>query len=122
MINIRKLVALDMLLHGARFILMEFAFGILLPFLFAFINLRSFFAGNAQPLWVTVVGFWLIGIGINYIPPFIYAVIIARKGSIEEEGQPERVNIMKYSIQQVIIFIPLIIVVLAVIQESQRKK
>jgi hypothetical protein len=111
-----------MFLHGKHFILAEFGFGIVFPVLFAIINLRRIFVGAAQPLWVTLVGIWLIGIGINYIPLLTYAVIIARKGSIEDEGQSERVNVMKYSLQQFIIFIPLLVAIIALIQESHQHK
>jgi len=57
---------------------------------------------------------------VNYIPLFIYAVVIARKGSAAEEGQPERAHVMKYSLQQFIIFVPLLVVIVVFVQESRR--
>ncbi len=122
MINIRKLVALDMLLHGTRFILAEFAFGVLCPLLLFVLFLRAKLLGGDEPLWVTLMDCWLIGIAINYIPLFIYAVMIARKGSVAEEGQPERASVIKYSIQQFIIFIPLLVALIAFIQENRRQR
>ena len=111
-----------MFLHGKRFILVEFAFGVIFPILFAIVNLRLIFVSASPPLWATLMGIWLIGIGINYVPLFIYALIIARKGSVIEEGQPERANVMKYSLQQFIIFVPLLVAILTLLQESRRQK
>jgi len=119
-INIRKLVALDMLLHGTRFILAEFAFGILCPIVIFIVFLRAKSLDVVQPLWVILLGYWLVGLAVNYIPLFIYAVIIAGNGSVAEEAQPERANVLKYSLQQFIIFIPLLVAVVALLQESRR--
>jgi len=66
MINIRKLVAVDMALNGTRFILMEFAVGIILPLL---LGLLSMHAGlSAHSGWETSLGIWLVSIAANYVP------------------------------------------------------
>ena len=120
MINLRKLVALDMLLHGKRFIFGELAIGVLLPLILGLSFLRGGLFGQVQPVWETILGFWLVGIAVNYIPLFVYAVLIARSGTIEEEGQPEMARVKIYSIQQVVIFVPFLVAILALLQEGRR--
>jgi hypothetical protein len=121
MIDIRKLAALDMTLHGTRFIIAEFAVGIVLPLIFGFFSLRAGLSGTVQVPRQIVLGLWLIGVAVNYIPLFLYAVDLARKGTVKEEGQPELAHVKRYSIQQAILFIPLIVAVLAIVQEASRR-
>lgn len=120
MINIRKLVAVDMTLHGTRFIIAEFAIGIVLPLILGFFAIRAGLFGSAPVHREVVLGFWLIGVAVNYLPLFIYALLIARSGTVKEEGQPELANVKRYSLQQVIIFIPFFVAVLAIMQEGRR--
>ena len=67
-----------------------------------------------------LLGLWMMSVAVNYIPLFIYAVLIARSGTAKEEGQPELDHVKRYSIQQAIIFIPFLVVLLAIIQEHSR--
>jgi hypothetical protein len=59
---------------------------------------------------------------VNYIPLFIYAVHIVRGGSMKAEGEPELARIKRYNIQKLIVFVPLLIAIVALIQEIQRQK
>ncbi len=120
MVNIRKLAAVDMTLNGTRFIIAEFAIGIVLSLILGSLSIRAGLSGTIPVGWEIVIGFWIIGIALNYIPLFIYAVILARNGTVKEEGQPELAQVKRYSIQQVIILIPLFVAVLAIVQESRR--
>jgi hypothetical protein len=122
MINIRKLAAVDMALNGTRFILIEFAIGIVLPLVLGLNSIRSDLFGVVHSVWETALGFWLVGIAANYIPLFIYAVKIARDGTVKDEGDPEIARANRYTIQQFIIFVPLLVVILALIQESPRRR
>ena len=122
MINIRKLAAVDMALHGARVIVAEFALGIVIPLVLGLISIRAVLFAVVQSGWATALGFWLIGIAANYFPLFIYAVVIARGGTVKEEGQPELAHVKRYGIQQAIILIPFLVVVLALVQESRQQK
>ena len=82
MINIRKLAAVDMVWLGARVIIAEYFLGIVIPLILGWISIR---AGLSQPVpmvWETALGFWLVSIGVNYIPLFIYAVLISRAGTV----------------------------------------
>lgn len=122
MINIRKLAALDMLLHGVRLIQAEFGIGILVPVMLGVRLLRAGWSPAAKSGWDIGLGLWLIGMAANYVPLFIYTILIARAGTIQEEGQPELPQVKRYSLQQVIIFVPFLVAALAVMQERRRTK
>ena len=119
MINIRKLAAVDMALHGTRAIVVEFALGVVLPLALGLISVRPAIIGLVQPGWATVLGFWLVGIAANYVPLLIYAIAIARGRTVQQEGQSELAHVKRYGIQQAIILIPFLVVVLALVQESR---
>jgi len=115
-INVRKLVALDITLHGPRFIMAEFGVGT--PAIIAV----GLFLMHTGPL---ALGFYLVLTGINYVPLLIYAVAIVRGRSaakeIEEGMSADRHYVRKYSTQQLLIFVPLAVVLLAVKQELTKK-
>lgn len=114
MINLRKLAAMDMALHGVRIITAEFAIGIVLPLALGLLSLRS---GPLGLDWQTVSGVWLIGIAANYLPLFFYAVAIARAGTAKAEGEPEFARARRYNVQQLLILVPFLIAVAALVQE-----
>jgi hypothetical protein len=111
-INVRKLVALDITLHGPRFIMIEFGVGT--P---AILAVGGFLAATGQP----VLGVYLLFTGINYIPALIYAILIVRAGTANSEValglSQDRHYVRKYSTQQLLIFIPFAIILLAAAQE-----
>lgn len=71
---------------GSGVIITEYTLGVVLPLLLGWITLRPGFAGPAASGWQLILGLWLIGIGMNYIPLLIYAVLIARSGTVKTEG------------------------------------
>lgn len=111
-INVRKLVALDIRLHGPLFILIEFGAGT--PLIMA---VGGYLAMTGQPY----LGTYLLFTGINYVPLLIYAVLIARGGTARTEVQDDlsqnKHYVRKYSTQQLLIFLPLAVMLLAVAQE-----
>lgn len=117
MISIRKLVAVDMALHGARFILAECALGVILPLVLGLLSVRAGTINLARLGWETALGFWLVGAAANYVPLLIYAILITRGRTIQAEGGPELARVKRYSVQQVIILVPFLVVVVALIQE-----
>ena len=121
MISIRKLAAVDMAWLGKKVILAEYAIGILLPLVIGLLSLRSAFVGPFRPFWQTAFGAWLVSIAANYIPLFVYALQIARHGSVEEEGKTELKQARRYGLQQIIILVPFLVVAVALIQERQIK-
>jgi hypothetical protein len=121
-ITIRKLAAVDMAWIGPRVILAEYALGIVLPVIFGLISIRSGLLGWPQAGWEVGVGLWLVTISGNYVPLFIYALLIAQVGTVKVEGEPEFARARRYGIQQVIILIPFLVVILAVLQERRRRR
>ena len=65
------------------------------------------------------MGAWLVSIAANYISLFIYAVLIARGGTVKEAGQPELVRAKRYGVQQVIILIPFLVVIVVFLREAR---
>ena len=67
------------------------------------------------------LGTYLLFTGINYVPLLIYAVLIARGGTARTEVQDDlsqnKHYVRKYSTQQLLIFLPLAVMLLAVAQE-----
>jgi hypothetical protein len=121
MINIRKLAAIDMLWLGTRVIVTDYALGIVLPLILGLLSIRSGLFRPIHSAWQTVMGVWLVCIAANYIPLFVYAVLIARGGTVKEEGQPELMRAKRYGLQQVIILIPFLVVIVALLQEAQHR-
>ena len=111
LINIRKLVSLDITLHGEKFILVEFGLGT--PVILA-VGLLLIAEG---PFFL---GVYLVLTGINYLPLLAYAIIAARRGNARKDVEFELVldkhYVRKYSIQQILIFIPFAVVLLAIWQ------
>jgi len=64
-ISVRKLVTLDIALHGPRFIMIEFGVGT--P---AILVIGGFLAATGQ----LFLGVYLLFTGINYIPLLVYAI------------------------------------------------
>jgi hypothetical protein len=122
MIEIRKLAAVDMAWLGTRVILAEYALGVLLPAILGVISIRGGMSDTGQIGFGTTLGFWLIGIAANYVPLFIYAVLIARAGTAKAEGEPEIAHARRYGLQQVIILVPLLVVIVALVQERRRAR
>jgi len=107
---------------GTRVIVAEYALGVILPLILGLLSIRSGVFGSALIAWGTVLGVWLVSIAVNYIPLFIYAVLIAKAGTEKEEGLPEYAHAKRYGVQQVIILVPFLVVILAFLQEGRRRQ
>ncbi len=97
--NVRRLVALDMGLHGRRFILTEYSLGVPVPMI---IGVSLIFQG------FLVFGAYIFTLGVNYVPFLVYAVALRRTyGGVVDMKDPETRKLnRKYSVQQFLIFIP----------------
>jgi hypothetical protein len=122
MIEVRKLAAIDMAWLGARVVVTEYALGVMLPLVLGILSLRAGLAQQYLLSWQTIFGTWLVTISVNYVPLLIYAVAIARAGTVQEEGLPEFAHAGRYGIQQAIILVPLFVVLLALAQERKRRR
>ncbi|MFI5404588.1 MAG: hypothetical protein ACHQYR_02550 [Candidatus Gagatemarchaeaceae archaeon] len=112
LVNVRRLVALDITLHGPRFIMAEFGIGT--PAIIA-VGTTLTLSG---PL---ILGIYLVLTGVNYLPLLIYTVVIVRKGSAQAEVVEDLARnkhlVRKYSVQQFLLFLPLVVFLMAVWQE-----
>ena len=104
--SVRKLVALDMLLHGQRLILLEFAIGT--PVMIAF---GLFVISRGSP----PVGAYFLSLGINYLPLLIYALGFRLRGAtVAELNQNEkRAYARRYGAQQLLLLVPFAVALLA---------
>jgi hypothetical protein len=80
-INVRKLAALDIVFHGSRLILAEFALGMVLCAIF---GLWSFLSPIHSPFMI-VIGCFLMWVALNYVPLLLYAISIVRRKSAQQE-------------------------------------
>jgi len=103
---------LDITLHGPRFITAEFGIGT--PVILA-VGISLILANQL------ILGTYLLLTGINYIPLLVYMVVIVRKGSASAEVADYMSNdkhyVRKYSTQQLLLFVPLVVFWLAIWQE-----
>ena len=123
LIEVRKLAALDMAWLGTRLVLAEYALGVVLPAALGTLYLGWGLARHAELYhWLVLGGIWLLTIAANYVPLFLYAVVLARAGTVQEEAQAARPHIRRYVLQQALILVPLSVLALSVAQEQGRRK
>jgi len=124
-INIRKMAALDIVFHGSRFVLAEFAFAIILCVALGVFSLINILRGPDHPLFTILFGLLVLSIALNYMPLLIYAVAIIRRGSAQQEVAFELEHkdsyTGKYSLQSMLLVLPLVVLVLALSQELQKR-
>ena len=83
-INIRKLAALDVVLHGRVLVLIEFAGALVVCAGLGAFSLHYFFAVN-NALFALLLGVVLCWIALNYVPLLLYAIDISRRKSAQQE-------------------------------------
>jgi hypothetical protein len=121
-INIRKLAALDISFHGPKFILIEFAIGVIgCAALGLFSMYFGLFHGPNHSLFAAIMGCFLLWIALNYVPLLIYAISIVRHKSAHQEVAYELDHrdkfAGKYMSQSTLLLIP----ALAIYQEMQKR-
>src|SRR5262245_52856108 len=107
---------------GPRKILAEYVLGVGLPLVLGALSLR---AGLGEPEvinWQSLLGIWLIGIGVNYVPLALHAIDLLRTGRVENEGKPEIARARMYGTQQAMLLVPGLVAVIALAQERTRTK
>jgi hypothetical protein len=108
---------------GTRLALAEYAVGVVLPSALGTLSLREGVLRHAELYqWPVLGGAWLLGIAANYVPLFLYAVALARSGTVEEEARAERPPARRYGLQQAMLLVPLLVLALSVAQERGRRK
>jgi hypothetical protein len=108
-LNARKLVAIDLVFLGSKAIITEFIAGV---FLSAALGVFVLVRGHGSVAQI-VLGFYLISLGVNYIPMLIYAIAITRARSAQAELGGEldnkRVTMAKYRRQSLWLLVPLVV-------------
>ena len=114
MLDVRRLAALDMWgskgsMHRRRIIRAEFVIGAIGC---TALGLLAVLRGSG---WIVVVGFWLIGAGINYVPLALEAQSLSRPGALEAElaGVDVGRELRRAGVQQFWIAVPLAVAVFA---------
>jgi hypothetical protein len=117
--NPRKLAAIDIFFLGPKVIIAEFAAGVLLSS-----ALGAFVLYRGQSAWQSILGLYLISLGVNYVPMLVYAVAIARWHSAEAELGEELIDkrraMAKYRRQSLLLLIPLLAPILALLRAFRR--
>jgi len=113
--NVRKLAALDIVFHGPKLVIAEFAVGVCLPLGLAVL---AFLRGRAA--WQSILGAYMLFLAFNYLPLLIHAILIARKGSARKDVEAELANgkhaLVRYQRQSFLLVIPLAVPLLAIAQ------
>ena len=126
-ITVRKLVGLDIVFHGYWFVLTECAFAIALgTALGLWISHSAFLEGHAiSPIRLVLGAYFLCG-AINYVPLLLYAMTIVHHNSARDEVAAEMAEggryARKYGVRQLWLVVPLVIPMLAVVQELRARK
>ena len=119
-IRVRKLVALDIALHGYRFIVAEFVLGIAFCVaLGLWIILSGASADHVGALTRFVIGGYFLCLAINYVPMLWYAIALTWRHSAREEVAAELAESRfprRYAVQQLLLVVPLAIPLLAIVQ------
>lgn len=124
LLDVRRLAALDMAIHGPRLILIEFAAGVVGCAVLGALA----FAHGIQLLprgmaWQLVLGVVLLGMATNYVPLLLHAIDIAshsdpRVEAAYELARPEVAR--QYTARQLLLVVPLAVAVLALVQGWRR--
>jgi hypothetical protein len=66
--------------------------------------------------WMTLVGIWLVGVGLNYVPLAIHAQRLSRPGALEAEiGDVDvRRELLRVGARSLWIAVPLVVAISAV--------
>ena len=110
--TVRRLAAIDMYgsrgtVRRRRIVLAEFVVGVIASAAFG-----AWILTASVSLVGRVLGLWIIGAGLNYLPLAVYAIMLSRPGALDAElsGVDTARELRRYSILQLWIFVPLSLV------------
>ena len=121
-LDVRRLAALDMAVHGKRFIVAEFGVGVLGCLVLGGLSVSGGMRSGAT--WELLLGFVLLWIALNYVPLLIHAVDLARSGTARQEAADEIEHpelIRRYTFRQLWILVPLAVVVMDITQRARSR-
>jgi hypothetical protein len=120
--DVRRLAAVDM--YGTRgrpwrrrVILAEFVAGAVLCSALGLVSLVS--SGGAGG---RLLGAWLLGVGLNYVPLALHAVALSRPGALEAvvAGLDVHREVRRYGVASLWLVVPLAVALLALTQARRR--
>jgi membrane protein implicated in regulation of membrane protease activity len=121
MMNFRKLASIDIIFLGSKLIIAEFAGGVLLC-----IVLGTFVLVRGHSIWQLILGFYLISLGINYVPMLVYAVAITRGRSarleLGDELNDKRRAMAKYRCESILLLVPFLVPIIALTGRGAKSK
>ena len=124
-ITIRKLAALDIVWHGPKLILAEFLLTVGLGSALAVFSLSFFIRSSAHPIFALILSLVFLGVTLNYVPLLLYAFHFVRHKNAELEVAFELAHkerfARKYQLQSLLLFVPLVVSILAIVQEWQKR-
>ena len=104
--DFRKLAAIDIVFLGYKLVFAEYGFGV--PFS---ISLGIFVLFRSHSVWQVVLGAYLICLGINYVPMFVFAVSIGNKqnafAELADELQEKHRTMSRYRRLSLLLLVPL---------------
>jgi hypothetical protein len=124
LIDVRRLAAIDMYgRHGSkrrrRLVLAEFVLAAIdIPLL----GLTLVLAASSAPR--VILGAYLIGVGLNFVPLALHAISISRTGRLGTElaGVDIAAELRRYTAKQLFIGIPLFVLILGVVQFAMSRR
>ena len=123
LVNIRKLVALDIAGLGPRFILAEFSIGVILLVGLGVLSLRTGLF-RTHSTWQALAGAYFLLLALNYIPLLIYAISIVHKRSaaveVGKEIQDRARSFRTYRRQSLILLVPLAVPIAILMQQPHK--
>ena len=113
--NFRRLAAIDIAYLGFKVILAEFLCGaVLSTALGVWVLLRSHSPGQA------LLGIYLLGLGMNYVPLVVFAVSIGgrepARWELASELTDQRRAMSKYRLLSLLLLVPFLVLLLTLIQ------
>lgn len=120
--TIRNIVALDIVFHGPRFILIEFCVSVLGCAALGFWVLSN----SNHAIFMLIVGCLLVLLAVDYVPLLLYAISIIRRKSARQEVEREMrhsgFSAQDYTFQIILLLlIPLSLPILALYQELRKR-
>ena len=123
MIQVRKLVAVELTFLGPKIVIAEYAVAVVVGLLVAVLSLRSGLY-RTHAMWQTLLGFYLLFIVLAYAVLLASAIGMARRGDCRNEIVDELNNtrevFRKYRRQSLWILVPLAVPLAALRQHLNR--
>lgn len=125
MIQVRKLVAIELAFLGPKFILAEYAIAVLAGAALGVLSLRAGLM-RTHALWQILLGIYLILLALTYAVLLGYAIAMTRRGNAREEIADElddkAAAFRKYRRQSQWLLVPLAVPLAAFTQRDDARK